>query len=318
MKAACEVEEYVESASLFGELAANLWAISAALRGLTLGEVADESDSQGWAFKQETVVRLGWVQYHQALLMNKRSVGFPFHGRVGPRVTRARQRDREFHTLLLLSRWIRHLDGRQLLLNEVSDSPSPDFICDIAGSRIGVEVTEATDEIRSKQEAFGDRLSDRLWSLAAELGLVMGFESTAGLHEFVPEGEVIEAKIRAEASSGVDAVVVHHVGHHRCEITIERGSAPSVWYSDPRGYDADDLAQAESDGVRAICESVERKVAGPKPTTRPCILVIYLNLLEEVEVLSALERSRREMSINCSSHFDEVWAVHEEACERLV
>ena len=306
----------------------NLIALNYLIKGTSGDEIRDALKDESWIFRHELLTRWSWVSAQKRAIQKGRSFNRPYLCEIGPR-ERRQTIDREFFIYL---KFMPHYQARfqkGYLLHEYCGEThtSPDFVSvNEEGDRIGIEVTEATeselDSFEAKQEerlmnelvkAFRDRQCHfTIWSRPAWSLLLENLDELKSWLKRICEGN--EKPTR----------------HHRKdkyfhpELDLMLSFKPeSLGYlftdisgdGNGNGYEGNEI---EYRTERAVLNRISKKLSGPQPSVKPCLLVIYDNTqLPATDYRKIIEIATDKSNTDFQTHFEEIWLLDDQQSTQL-
>lgn len=323
LKLASVVQEFTDDYREANDLFCTLLALAGLVSRQAHGELRGVLAQYPWSVQHEVLTRWYWMQWHEKLVNEGEEVEWPFHCRVGSRGSRQRSRDREFYQLLLFLHGLKMTAGVELLV--LARGETPDFLLETAlGGTIGAEMTEVPvsrpwSKAKVAEERFFKAVRPMLQDAAALLSIrPAGNPSRVWRHAEELRNRVSVLVARCVSQNREVDAAYPDLGIERLRVKPSSPLAGTIWLSD--GSDpADRIRELARSLQRAVADKISRRGRGrPKPSVRPCMLVLYPNHdLDWEDADDALTRVRREGLPATGSHFDEVWLCQEAGVTRL-
>lgn len=319
-----DVERYAACAGRLLPVTAGLLALDLLRRGCDPVTAGEQLRDEPWFLRHEVLVRLAWMRHDQELRAAGRTRRHPYRCTVADRAeSRFRRTDREFHTLLLFGHGLKMAKGREIVLVEKRERP--DFaVLDVgAGTRLGVEITEAPQSDRwSKEEAFREQARRVIAVVLEERGLVADIERVADWARLGRRNNDLERALRRELTC-VDTperpteVFLDDFGLKLSLVSSRSGKAGLRF--ERAGFTGEDAVErANAELRKSVVSAIEKKVFGAPPKIRPTLLVCYVAHDYPARVESVLESIEAADLPDCASRFEEVWCVWEGGIVQLL
>ena len=317
-----QIERGIKSITL------TLIALNYLIKGTSEDEIWAELKNESWFFRHELLTRWSWVSAQKRAILKGRSFNRPYLCEIGPR-ERRQSIDREFFTYLEFMPHYQARFQRGYLLHEYCGEThtSPDFVSvNEEGDQIGIEVTEATEseldsfEAKQKERLMNELIKEfrdrqchfTIWSRPAWSLLLKNLDELKSWLKRICEGN--EKPTR----------------HHRKDKYFHPELDLMLSFKPVRlGYLFTDISgDGNGNGYvgneigyrteRAVLKRISKKLSGPPPSVRPCLLVIYDNTqLPAADYKKIVEIATDKSNTGFQTHFEEIWLLDDQQCTQL-
>jgi len=317
-----QIERKIKSDTL------TLIALNYLIKGTSGGKIRDELKKEPWIFRHEVLTRWSWVSAQKSAIQKGRSFNKPYLCEVGPR-ERRQNIDREFFTYL---KFMPHYQARfqkGYLLQEYCGEThmSPDFISvNEEGDQIGIEITEATEsELHSFEAKQKERLMNELVREFRDHQCHFTIWSRPAWSILIEKLDELKSWLK-RICEGNEKPTWHHrkdkYFHPDLDLMISfKPERLSYLFTDisgdgnGNGYEGNEI---EYRTERAVSKRRSKKLSGPPPSVKPCLLVIYDNAqLPAADYKKIVEIATGRSNTDFQTHFEEIWLLDNQQCTRL-
>lgn len=273
-----------------------LRALQAWAHRLTRDELRASMLGESWATQHEVLARWGWVRMHgedqryaSHPLPFRCLVALPHEGKHRGELFKE---DREFAALIDFGHGLRGMTGRELLLKQ-GNRETPDFeVEDVQGQCLGIEICEALLENYGVERHSGSAVMQQLGKLGSGIAIEEPdswwelLNTSAFKTLTLPSGQDLTEPLCSIRAAKVENTAAGTV------IVRGRGPKPAI---------------PEREVAEVILRQIERKARGSRPQVQPCLLLVNPVLDSGVRPDILLDVFDQELSLDCSTHFQEVW-----------
>ncbi len=295
-----------------------LIAISHLLQEHDRDQILEDLANDSWEHTHQVLTRWAWCKAQEEMQKEGKSFSQPFMGQVGEHQGR-KNLDREFYMFLNFLPEYRKETRQDLLFDSyrgVSSEGSPDFLaCTEAGSRVGIEITEAQlgdfNKEAKMEEKFTKDLKNRFQDekIGIIINLPHGFGTDARYNAWSRMAS--EQENIAEFISKCVAIFKKNPNQHRffypdlkLSVSLSRTDACGVTYGLTIGNAHNQLT------AKAVADAIKKKLDRRPPSIRPCMLLLYPNGLfmtpDWGQVVNCIPSY---VGQDPHTHFDEIWLL---------
>jgi hypothetical protein len=294
--------------------------------GRTRADILGQLSNASWEVRHEVLTRFEWCRQQREAMSRGKSFNRPFRGVVGPSNHR-KTLDIEFHVLLRFLQHYQKATENELLLSlyRGNTGEGPDFdVEDADGQVLGIEITQAfLSETSARERKDREKFKKGLRAALSDLSIQIWRRPSWSCLSKNVEKIVAALKDRTNQAtqSTPGATFQRFFPEMGLKVCVKPKEGPLRIFdlSGPDG-DARGFAglEVEEKLAKRVQGAIEKKLSGPAPVTKPCILVIYNNTGlpdPDFEVVSALVK--KPPAVPSTSHFKEIWFVDEQRAHAL-
>ena len=306
----------------------NLIALNYLIKGTTGDQIRNDLKEESWIFRHELITRWNWISAQNKAMQKGRSFNRPYLCEVGPR-ERRQNIDREFFIYL---KFMPHYQARfqkgYLLHDYFGEThTSPDFVSvNNEGTRIGIEITEATESVLDSFEAKQEeRLMNELVKEFQECKCHFTIWSRPAWSFLLENVDELKSWLK-RIYEGNEKPTRHHRKdkYFHPELDLMLSFKPeNLGYlftdisgdGNGNGYEGNEI---EYRTEKAVIKRISKKFSGPPPCLKPCLLVIYDNAqLPASDYRKIVEIATEKLNTDFQSPFEEIWLLDDQQCTQL-